>query len=113
MLPVSWGGVHSRAALQPQTSSSLRLLGAPGFSAGPKYGGSEGAGLAASGPAQDLAPCMLPWPDPISCQLSGRRWVLGEASKAAPPSLARTNHQDVDGCLGFQAFQLHGELIAA
>lgn len=29
------------------------------------------------------------------------------------PLCPRTNHQDVDAGLGFQAFQTHGELIAA
>lgn len=46
MLPVSWGGVHSRAALQPQTSSSLMLLGGPGFSEGPEWEGGEWEGWA-------------------------------------------------------------------
>lgn len=46
MLPVSWGGVHSRAALQPQTSRSRMLLGGPGFSAGPECKGAEGKGWA-------------------------------------------------------------------
>lgn len=48
MLPVSWGGVHSRVALQFQTSSNLILLGGPGFSAGPQ---SKEEGWARSNPS--------------------------------------------------------------
>lgn len=32
VLPVSWGAVHSRVALEPQTSTSLILRGGPGLS---------------------------------------------------------------------------------
>lgn len=37
-LPVSWGGVHSKAALEPQTSTNLILLGGPGLSESFRHG---------------------------------------------------------------------------
>lgn len=105
MLPVSWGGVHSRAALQLQTSSSLMLLGGPGFSAGPE---SEEEGWARGNPTPNtIGLPSLSWPDPLDHQSWGRR----NLNPCLPWS--HTNHQDVDGCLGLQAFQLHSELIAA
>lgn len=32
VLPLSWGGVHSSAALKPQASTSFTLVGLPGSS---------------------------------------------------------------------------------
>lgn len=56
MLPVSWGGVHWRVALQFQTSSSLMLLGGPGFSAGPE---SKEEGWARSSPTLNTIRLLL------------------------------------------------------
>lgn len=111
MLPVSWGGVHSRAALQPQTSSNLMLLGGPGFSAGPQWKGSEcetGPSMKSPNPRFDSCHAPLACPhQPATLS----EFCVPEDQSCLPWLL--TDHQDVDGCLGLQAFQPHSELIAA
>lgn len=62
---------------------------------------------------QDLAPVALPGLIPSAVSSGAGGGVSG--SPAGQPCLPRprTNHQDVDGCLGLQALQTYGELIAS
>lgn len=80
------------------------LPGGPGFSAGPQFGGDGGGGLAVTPDAQGAATApsgLTPGKEAGGSGLRG----------AAPP--ARTDDQDVDGRLGLQAPQAHGQLVAA
>lgn len=113
-LPVSWGGIHSRVALESQTSTNLILCGGPGLSEKAKHGTGHGTthmcgngSRSAPSPLLSysslhplLCPTLSVWEPPWIPQLSV---MPGDGAPEDHPiscSPHRTDHQDVNGCSG-------------